>query len=158
MPKRVRDVPGCHGCPLFEDGNKNFVPDELKEGAKVFIVGQGPGAEEVEQARPFVGKTGQMMINKYLKDAGLTREDVSIGNAIRCRWRGTNELPKVNERMVRDALNHCSHAHFRVPPGTLCWYATLFLTVFTLTFGFLLVSLYSSHKATTPPCSSQEGR
>ena len=107
----------CAGCPFYQDG-QGFVPDELRDGAAVLIVDQNPGAEEVEQGRPFVGKTGQMMINKYLKDAGLTREDVSIGNAIRCRWRGTNELPKVNERMVRDALNHCSHAHFRVPPGT----------------------------------------
>ena len=107
---------GCAGCAFYQDG-QGFVPDELRDGAAVLIVGQNPGAEEVEQARPFVGKTGQMM-EKYLRDAGLTREDVSVGNAIRCRWRGTNELPKINERMVRDALNHCSRAHFLIPSGT----------------------------------------
>ena len=104
----------CAGCAFYQDG-QGFVPDELRDGAAVLIVGQNPGAEEVEQGRPFVGKTGQMMESKYLKDAGLTREDVSIGNAIRCRWRGTNELPKINETLIRSALAHCHAAHFRLP-------------------------------------------
>ena len=118
MPRLlVRDVPGCRGCPLHEDGNKPFVADELLDGAPVMIVGQGPGAEECEQGRPFVGKTGQMM-EKYLRDAGLTRDEVSVGNALRCRWRGTNDLPPITQTITKDALKHCWAAHGRIPDGT----------------------------------------
>ena len=106
----------CKGCPLYGDG-RGFVPDEIREGAAVFIVGQNPGQTEVDEARPFVGKTGQMM-EKYLRDAGLTRDEVSIGNAIRCRWRNTNDLPPLNQVISKDALRHCWQAHGRIPNGT----------------------------------------
>lgn len=69
------------------------------------------------ESRPFVGKTGLSM-EKYLRDAGLTRDDVSIGNAIRCRWKGSNELPEIRSVVARDALRHCATAHLRVPEGT----------------------------------------
>ena len=106
----------CKGCPLYGDG-RGFVPDELREGAAVLIVGQGPGAEECEQGRPFVGATGKSM-EKYLRDAGLTRDEVSVGNAIRCRWRNTNDLPPLNQVISKDALRHCWQAHGRIPNGT----------------------------------------
>lgn len=80
------------------------------------IVGQNPGETEVAEGKPFVGKTGQAM-EKYLRDAGLTRDEVSVGNAIRCRWKGGNELPEIRSVLVRDALAHCLHAHFRLPVG-----------------------------------------
>ena len=107
---------GCSGCPLYGDG-RGFVPDELRDGAAVFIVGQNPGADEEAEGRPFVGKTGQAM-EKYLRDAGLTRDEVSIGNALRCRWRGSNDLPPITQTITKDALKHCWQAHGRIPNGT----------------------------------------
>ncbi len=106
----------CNGCPLYGDG-RGYVGDELREGAAVFIVGQNPGADEEAESRPFVGKTGRSM-EKFLRDAGLTRDDVSVGNAIRCRWRGTNELPPITQTITKDALKHCWAAHGRIPDGT----------------------------------------
>ena len=124
----------CAGCAFYQDG-QGFVPDELRDGAAVLIVGQNPGAEEVEQARPFVGKTGQMMGSKYLKDAGLSRENVSIANALRCRWRNSNELPKITEVVVKDALKHCQRAHGRIPGGTRLIVAQGDYAAVTLTGG-----------------------
>ncbi len=103
--------PGCFGCPLYGDG-RGYVGDELREGAAVFIVGQNPGEQEEVEGRPFIGKTGQAM-EKYLRDAGLTRDEVSVGNALRCRWRGSNDIPH-----IRDALKYCWAAHGRIPDGT----------------------------------------
>ena len=113
----MRKPASCAGCPLYGDG-QGFVPDEIREGAAVMVVGQNPGADEEAEGRPFVGKTGQMMDQKYLRDAGLARDSISVGNAIRCRWKGTNDLPPIHQTLSRDALAHCARAHLRIPDGT----------------------------------------
>lgn len=82
------------------------------------IVGQNPGAEEEKAAQPFIGKTGQMMESKFLPLAGLTRDNLSIGNAIRCRLNASNELPPLDEAACRAAVEHCTRAHLRIPDGT----------------------------------------
>src|SRR3990167_1563332 len=106
----------CAGCPLYGTGH-GFVPDELRDGATVLIVGQNPGEQEEAEGKPFVGRTGQSM-EKYLRDAGLTRDEVSVANALRCRWRGSNDLPPITQTITKDALRHCWAAHGRIPDGT----------------------------------------
>lgn len=113
----IRKPPGCSGCPFAGLGD-NWVPDEIRPGSRVFVIDQNPGAEEEAQGRPFVGRTGEVWERKYLKQSGLTRDEVSVGNVIRCRVRGGNELPKITERAVRDAIAHCQRAHFKPPEST----------------------------------------
>lgn len=107
----------CKGCPFYGDG-QGFVPDQLNDQALVFVVGQNPGAEEESEGKPFIGKTGQLMDSQFLPVAGLSREQVSVGNAIRCRVHGGNELPPIDHVVTRDALVHCHTAHFRLPTKT----------------------------------------
>ena len=114
----VRDTPGCHDCPLREDGNKPFVPDELVEGAPALLYFQNPGADEVDQGKPLVGATGQMMEKNFFPLAGLARGEVSLGNAIRCRWYGRNSLPPLKDKQLQQGVAHCTNAHHRVPSGT----------------------------------------
>src|SRR2546428_7763535 len=83
--------PACQGCPFYGDG-QGFVPGELR-GSPVLVYGQNPGAEEEAQGKPFVGATGATMERNYFKVSGLSREDVSLDNAIRCRYKNANELP-----------------------------------------------------------------
>lgn len=116
--KLVKDMVGCRGCPLFEGGNKPFVQDELRENAPVFVIGQNPGEQEANEGRPFVGQTGQEMERTYLPLAGLSRADISIGNALRCRWNNSNKLPDIQSKLARAAVEHCTRAHLRVPGGT----------------------------------------
>lgn len=52
--------------------------------AKIFFVGEAPGAEEEVQGEPFVGPAGQLL-TKMIGAMGLKREQVYIGN-IMC-WR-----------------------------------------------------------------------
>lgn len=118
MPLKVRDIPGCRGCPFFGDGNKNFVGDEIINGAPVFVLGQNPGADEEREGRPFIGKTGEQQAKHFFPKAGLIRgENVSIGNAIRCRLNNSNELPPIKSTEMRQAIEHCSRAHLRRPEG-----------------------------------------
>ena len=123
----VRDVPGCQGCPMYQDGSQGFVPDEIIERAPVLVVGQNPGEQEEVASRPFVGKTGQTMERTYFKLAGLERGRVSIANALRCRWQDSNELPPLvqlkqaqagKRGIAEEALLHCQNAHGHIPTGT----------------------------------------
>lgn len=108
--------PACQGCPMYGDG-RGFVPDELVSGSQVFVLGQNPGEEEEKTGRPFVGKTGQAMINTYFPAGGLMRgENVSIGNVLRCRWQNTNNLPV--GKTLTAAIKHCTLVHLRIPETT----------------------------------------
>jgi DNA polymerase len=54
------------------------------------FVGEGPGADEDRQGEPFVGKAGQLL-NAMLPAIGLKREDVYIGNVVKCRPPGNRD-------------------------------------------------------------------
>jgi len=83
----------CTKCPLAQ-GRANAVPGEGSPQAKVMFVGEGPGAEEDKQARPFVGPAGKLL-DELLLHAGLAREDVFITNIVKCRPPGNREpLPE----------------------------------------------------------------
>lgn len=125
----------CQGCP-FERTSKFFVPDEYRQGAKTLLVFQNPGQDE-ELGRkylgrdsvgfplyephppaPLLGPTGHLLESKYLPLAGLTRDDVSLANVIRCRPHGKNDLPLVTHLTYRQAVAHCQHHYFRPPEST----------------------------------------
>ena len=59
------------------------------------FVGEAPGADEDAQARPFVGRAGQLL-TKIIEAIGLKREEVLIGNVNRCRPPG-NRAPTTEE-------------------------------------------------------------
>jgi DNA polymerase len=48
------------------------------------FIGEGPGADEDAQGRPFVGRAGQLL-DKIIIACGLKRSDVYIGNILKCR-------------------------------------------------------------------------
>jgi DNA polymerase len=59
------------------------------------FVGEAPGADEDIQARPFVGRAGQLL-TKIIEAIGMKREEVLIGNVNRCRPPG-NRAPTGEE-------------------------------------------------------------
>jgi uracil-DNA glycosylase family 4 len=77
------DIGECVRCPLHE-GRTHIVHTEGNRKAQLMFVGEAPGADEDMQARPFVGRAGQLL-NKIIEAIGLKREDVLIGNVNRCR-------------------------------------------------------------------------
>jgi DNA polymerase len=52
--------------------------------AMVMFIGEGPGRDEDELGRPFVGRAGQLL-DKMLGSIGFTRNDVYIANILKCR-------------------------------------------------------------------------
>jgi DNA polymerase len=88
------EVGDCTRCPLHE-GRTNIVHTEGSRKARLMFVGEAPGADEDAQARPFVGRAGQLL-TKIIESLGLQREEVLIGNVNRCRPPG-NRPPTPDE-------------------------------------------------------------
>lgn len=87
-------VAGCTKCRLCEE-RTNTVPGEGPDGARLVVVGEGPGKTEDETGRPFVGKAGELL-TKILAAIGLAREQVYICNVVKCRP-PENRTPQYDE-------------------------------------------------------------
>ena len=74
----------CQNCPLGKT-RTNLVFGVGVPNAKVMFVGEGPGAQEDAQGKPFVGLSGQLL-DKYLNLIDLDRsKNIYIGNMVKCR-------------------------------------------------------------------------
>ena len=80
-------VAGCTKCRLCES-RRHTVPGEGPDGARLVVVGEGPGQVEDETGRPFVGRAGELL-TKILGAIALPREQVFICNVVKCRPRKT---------------------------------------------------------------------
>lgn len=87
-------VRGCTRCPLSK-GRTHTVFGEGDPDARIMFVGEGPGADEDASGRPFVGRAGQLL-DKMIVAMGLDREQVFIGNVVKCRPPG-NRTPAPEE-------------------------------------------------------------
>ena len=85
----------CHLCNLAK-GRKNVVFGEGDPQARLMIVGEGPGASEDEQGRPFVGRSGELLTQMIEKAIGISRKNVYIANVVKCRPPG-NRNPEPDE-------------------------------------------------------------
>ena len=88
------EIGDCTRCPLHLE-RKHVVHTEGNRKARLMFVGEAPGADEDIQARPFVGRAGQLL-TKIIEAIGLKREEVLIGNVNRCRPPG-NRAPTTEE-------------------------------------------------------------
>jgi DNA polymerase len=66
---------------------------------RLCFYGEAPGADEDLQGEPFVGRAGQLL-NKIIAACKLTREEVYILNAIKCR-------PQNNRTPTDDEISNC---------------------------------------------------
>ncbi len=79
----VLDIVACAKCALRE-GRTNAVPGEGNLQARLMIIGEGPGAQEDEKGRPFVGRAGTLL-EQMLDCIAMTRQEVYIANVVKCR-------------------------------------------------------------------------
>ena len=85
----------CTLCELHKSRTL-AVPGEGSLNANVMFVGEGPGATEDTQGKPFVGSSGKYL-DKLLDLISLNRKDVFIVNIVKCRPPG-NRAPYLDER------------------------------------------------------------
>jgi uracil-DNA glycosylase len=92
------ELNNCTRCSLHE-GRTHVVNTEGNPRARLMFVGEAPGADEDLQARPFVGRAGQLL-TKIIEAIGFKREEVLIGNVNRCR-------PPANRAPLPDEAATC---------------------------------------------------
>ena len=78
-----KDLGDCTRCPLHE-GRLNIVFGEGNPSARLMFVGEGPGADEDREGRPFVGRAGQLL-TKMINAMKLDRSEVYISNIVKSR-------------------------------------------------------------------------
>lgn len=89
----------CVKCRLSKT-RKSVVFGEGSLDAELVFVGEGPGRDEDEQARPFVGAAGKLL-DKIIEAMKRKREQVYICNVVKCR-------PPQNRPPEPDEIAACS--------------------------------------------------
>lgn len=74
---------------------ERFVPAVGPQDAEVMLIGEAPGANEVEEGEPFVGRAGNKM-DDILHDIGAERSELYITNLVKIRP-PENRDPKKDE-------------------------------------------------------------
>ncbi len=99
----IRD---CRKCPLAETRH-HLVFGAGNPEANLMLIGEAPGEDEDLQGKPFVGKAGQLL-DKILAAIDFQREDIYIGNILKCRPPGNRDplpqeialcLPHINRQI-----------------------------------------------------------
>jgi uracil-DNA glycosylase len=95
MTRTLADVAAeaatCTKCRLSQ-GRTQVVFGVGDPHADLMFIGEGPGFHEDRQGEPFVGAAGQLL-TRMLGEIGLTREQVYIGNILKClRYNATIQL------------------------------------------------------------------
>jgi uracil-DNA glycosylase len=95
VAERIRTTYCCALCPH----RTNAVPGEGSPQARLFLVGEGPGATEDATGRPFVGQAGKLL-EGILEAIEVPRNSVYITNIVKCR-------PPQNRKPLPDEIAAC---------------------------------------------------
>ena len=105
LEKLAKQIKVCTRCELHRSRTE-AVPGEGPTHAEIMLIGEGPGASEDKQGRPFVGASGKFL-DQLLEQAGVTRSDVWITNVVKCRPPGNRDpLPNEVEICTSNYLQH----------------------------------------------------
>lgn len=98
----AEQVAGCRQCKLCTTRTQTVFASG-DPGARLMLVGEGPGAEEDRQGLPFVGAAGELL-NKILAAIGLARDAVYVANIVKCRPPGNRDPEPDEVRACRGYL------------------------------------------------------
>jgi DNA polymerase len=126
LDQYAAQIADCTRCRLAQ-GRTQVVFGVGNPEADLMFVGEAPGFHEDKQGYPFVGQAGKLL-DQLLGGIGMSREDVYIGNVIKCR-------PPGNRDPMPDEIEACESHLFRqvelIEPklvGTLGNFATKLLS------------------------------
>jgi len=90
-----RKINSIKNCELKKNAT-NLVFSSGNPFAKIMIVGEGPGANEDKEGKPFVGRAGKLL-DKMLAAIKLDRKNVYISNVVNFR-------PPMNRKPTEDEI------------------------------------------------------
>ena len=95
IAERIRCTHCCGLCLT----RINAVPGDGNPNARLVLVGEGPGATEDAQGKPFVGQAGNLLTG-ILEAIEVPRDSVYITNIVKCR-------PPQNRKPLPDEIAAC---------------------------------------------------
>ena len=100
LREQERALQGCTRCKLSRS-RSTIVFGVGNPGARLVVIGEGPGEEEDKQGIPFVGRAGQLL-TKMLASVKFDRDrDCYICNVVKCR-------PERNRNPEPDEVAACN--------------------------------------------------
>jgi len=82
----------CKKCAIggvkVDGEHLSNVFSNMNTSARVMVVGQNPGRDEVERGEPFVGASGRAFDRAVEERLGMSRSDFYISNVVRCYTEG----------------------------------------------------------------------
>jgi DNA polymerase len=91
----AKQISTCSACGLHASRNKTVPGEGNPNSPDILFIGEGPGADEDTQGRPFGGEAGQLL-TKMIGAMGYTRENIFITNIVKCRAPGAR-IPSPEE-------------------------------------------------------------
>ena len=105
--KRKHPLAECETCPLKE---QPYVPSLLTGTDDPIVVGEAPGAREVEFGVPFVGPSGQLL-DRVISQLGQDPRRLSRTNIVSCRPPGNRDPAPEEALACRPRLIDELHSH-----------------------------------------------
>ena len=93
-----KEIAQCKNC-LLHKTRTQVVPGQGAARPEILFVGEAPGADEDARGIPFCGRAGHLL-TRMIEAMGLTREEVFIGNILKCR-------PPENRKPLPDEMETC---------------------------------------------------
>jgi uracil-DNA glycosylase family 4 len=100
LTELYKDVAVCRRCELYKTAT-NPVPGEGPENAEIMFIGEGPGWNEDQMGRPFVGTSGKFL-DQMFASINLKRSDIYIANVVKHR-------PPANRDPAPSEITACSY-------------------------------------------------
>ena len=143
------EAANCTKCRLAQ-GRTQVVFGVGDPDADLMFIGEAPGFHEDKQGEPFVGAAGQLL-TRMLGEIGLSRDEVYIGNVIKCRPPGNRDpLPEEIEACTPWLVEQVSLIQPRVIV-TLGNFATKFVLDTTVGITRLRGQVHDWHGRTVIP-------
>ena len=95
LEKLKKSIQLIKNCELKKNAT-NLVFGDGNISAKIMIIGEGPGAQEDKEGKPFVGRAGKLL-DKMLESIHLNRTKVYISNVV-------NYRPPANRRPTEEEI------------------------------------------------------
>ena len=97
LNKLIKKIQLIQNCKLKKNA-KNLVFGDGNINSKIMIIGEGPGANEDIEGKPFVGRAGKLL-DKMLASINLNRTKVYISNVV--NYRPPENRKPTNEEIWR---------------------------------------------------------
>lgn len=97
--KLKKEVEACQACSLAKT-RTHVVFNTGSIDAEWMIIGEAPGFYEDKEAKPFVGRAGQLL-DAMIASIGQKREEVYVANVLKCR-------PPENRDPLPEEVSQCT--------------------------------------------------